>query len=275
MSIFNSINEIVREKMNKCVEVGTEQFISSIRAIYGSTERDNPIQIGTCILLQVKQRKYLLTAAHIIDNNQNSSLYVGGGDKLVLIEGEFLCTSKPESERKYDHYDFAYLELSKDLLELIGNVNFISKDKFAIHKVSTKGRLYLALGYPNSKNKMINAVDKSVKPQYSPYASTVQSSPELCQKLGLSGKEHLFINYDPKQSRNADGSIFNAMSPIGMSGGALIDMGCISKPEHYASGILFEGGLAGMLIEIHKEYKVMSAVRINFIIEQIERQNAL
>jgi hypothetical protein len=275
MSIVKPINEIVRERMNECADAGAQQFIKSIRAIYCSTEQGTPDHIGTCILVQVKQTKYLLTAAHVIDNNEYSSLYIGGETGLVLIEGNFVCTEKTDSGRENDYYDFAWLALSEELINRIGDVDFVSDDRFSSYSGATEGRLYLALGYPNSKNKKVNHQNRSVKPHYLKYSSTVKPNSALCQKLGISGEQHYFLDYNSKHSKNSEGLIVNSVGPRGISGGALIDMGNISKPEQYILGMPCSGRLAGMLIENHKEHKAMLAVKLDFIIEKIEKHDAL
>ncbi|OAI10146.1 hypothetical protein A1507_21935 [Methylomonas koyamae] len=269
MGIIKSVNEIVREKMNECVDVGTQQFANSIKPIYGSTEQGRPEHIGTCILLTINAKNYLLTAAHVIDNNEYTSLYIGSESNLILIEGNFLCTSKPNGCRDNDHYDFAWLEISETLLNKIGDASYISDENIAKKQEKTEGKLYLALGYPNSKNKKINNIAKSVKPQLFRYSSTIKQSQELCNKLGISGDDHLFLQHNSKHSKDSDGITVNSIEPRGISGGALIDMGNISKPEQYTEHVQCTGKLAGLLIENNKEYRLMSAVKINFIIQHI------
>jgi hypothetical protein len=275
MGIVKSIGEIVRERMTECTDAGAQQFIGSIRPIYGSTENGNPIHIGTCILLQIENLKYLLTAAHVIDENEHSSLYVGGESEVILIEGDFLCTKKPEGGRDNDHYDFAWLQLSDQFIGKMGNVCFAEEKQFSNYNGQTEGRLYLALGYPNTKNRQINTQEKSVKPHYMKYASTVKPNDVLCKKLGVSGKDHLFLNYNPKHSKDEAGKIVNSIVPRGISGGALIDMGNIAKLDSYIPGASCKGQIAGMLIENHRDCKAMSAVKVGVIVEQIKMNNVL
>ncbi len=275
MGVVKSIDEIVRERMSQCTAAGAQQFIGSIRPIYGSTQSGNPIHTGTCILLQIENGNYLLTAAHVIDENEHSSLYVGGESKVILIEEEFLCTKKPEGGRDNDHYDFAWLQLGDQFIGQMGNVCFAEEKQLSSYNGQTEGRLYLALGYPNTKNKQIDTQGKSVTPHYMKYASTVKPNETLCKKLGVSGKDHLFLNYNPKYSKDELGKIVNSIAPRGISGGALIDMGNIARPDSYVPNASWKGQIAGMLIENHRDYKAMLAVKIGVIVEQIKRNRAL
>lgn len=274
MGMIKSVNEVVQEKMNECADAGAQQFHDSIRPIYGSTEEGNPNHIGTCILLSIGQKKYLLTAAHIIEQNEHSSLYIGGKDKLVLVEGDFNCTNKPNGCRDKDHYDFAWLELSSTFSTRVGELRFISKESILQNQESTKGHLYLALGYPNSKNKKFDNRNKSIKPRLFKYSSIATEEPELCNELDISGNDHLFLDYNAKYSRDSNGFKTHSISPTGISGGALIDMGNISKPEQIKIDAQCNGLLVGMLIENHRKHNVMCAVKIGLIVNKIEKHGA-
>jgi hypothetical protein len=221
------------------------------------------------MLLNLGHENYLLTAAHIVDENKNTSLYVGTGNELELIEGEFFITREPEGGRNNDHYDFAWTKLSTDFLSKLERVKFIYEKDFAINLGNHYERLFLALGYPNSKNKNVNVPNKSVKPKFQKYSSIVKPNNDLCQKLGVSGNEHLFFEFDSKHSRNSDGAIGNSIEPRGMSGGAIIDMGRIGLKQ-LVPGTPCQGKLAGMLIENHKDHKTILVIKIGVIIKKIK-----
>jgi len=265
MGIVKTVSEVVRERMNECTDAGAQQFIGSIKPIYGSSHNGNPIHIGTCILLQIEKRKFLLTAAHVTDKNEYTSLYIGGGTELILIEGD----------RKKDHYDFAWLKLNEAFINKIWDVNFADETQLLFNNDDTEGKLYLALGFPNSKNKKINTQETSLTPKYMKYSSTVKQNDALCQKLRISGADHLFLDYDSKYSKDDNGQIVNSYAPRGISGGALVDMGKTSDPKSYIPQTPCTGKIAGMLVENHKDFKAMSAVKINVIVEQIKTKEAL
>jgi hypothetical protein len=54
----------------------------------------------------------------------------------------------------------------------------------------------------------------------------------LQAKLKVSGKDHLFIGFDHKRSRTADGRVVNSISPRGISGGAVFDAGNLADPDN-------------------------------------------
>lgn len=265
----NSINEIIRARINKCSDKAAKKFINSVRPIYGASINGNPIHIGSCLLLQVDGNKYIVTAAHIIDENKTSSLYIGGKHELVLIEGDFLCTSRPDGDRSKDHYDFALMKLNSDLVKKIGYKHYCSENELVTTYLNPKGRCYLALGYPHSRNKKINLSKKSVKPYYLKYTSIIVSNEQLCKKLKITGNDHYFLSFDPKKSKDSSGNIVNSVAPRGISGGALIDLGDFSKPYNLLDTAPCTAKLTGMMIENHPDQKAMVAVSIRIIIDQI------
>ena len=273
MNVVQPVKEFVRMKIDELTDAGAKKFYDSVRPLYGIAGSNSPNHIGTCILLSINQKKYLLTAAHVADHREDTALHVGVNNQLVEIDGNLTSTSKPSGGRDNDHYDFAWLELSPRFLKQAGHLEFITEEFISTGNVGTKNRLFLALGYPNSKNKKINHAKKTVVPRPLKYASTIKDKPRLCKKLGISGAEHLFLDFSSKYSKASDGQMVRSISPKGVSGGALVDMGKI--PIHDQRNALTKGLLAGLLIENHAEHQVMCAVKIGFIVDQIKRESQL
>lgn len=269
MSNILTINEMVREKMDQASDAVSAQFINTVRPIYGSSENGNPIHLGTCLLLEWNCQHYLITAAHIIDENEHSTLYVGVGSSLISVDGVFNATEKPNGDRDKDHYDFAWLKLSEASMSAYKNFEYIPSQNILSGNHKPGKNLHLGLGYPNSKNKQLNIVDHSLKPRYMNYSSTIVTATKLCDEWGISGKDHLFLKYDRKHAKDSEGNIVNTLSPCGTSGGALIDMGSFNKTEVCFPGHRFKGHLAGMLIEYSQKYNVLVAVRIHLILKTI------
>jgi hypothetical protein len=271
MSAIKSIPEIVRERMDECVESLSAKFLPAVRPIYGSTEQGLPNHIGTCTLLHIDDDRYLVTAAHVIDNNEYTSLYLGGapGRDLIEIKADFLVTSKPDNDRKKDPYDFAVWKLPQDVVTALGDVRYFEQAEIADNRILPAGRNYLALGYPNSKNKKLNIWNKTVELVAWKYSALVKPNQQLAQKLGISGRDHLFLDFDSRHSKDAAGKIINSVKPRGASGGPLIDMGFIAKPENLAPDRQLTGHLAGILIENQDRDKAIVAVKIGLVLSRV------
>ncbi len=91
---IQTINEISRDILNEWSENARARYRDAVRPIYGATGKGDPDHIGSCILLEVDGEQFLLTAAHVLDHNQNTSLYLGG-DELILLQFEALATIAP------------------------------------------------------------------------------------------------------------------------------------------------------------------------------------
>src|SRR5262245_60617989 len=185
MNCLVTLEDAVRRQMNSTVEAATAKFKKAIAPIYGSSPQGNPIHIGTCTFISWKSKKLLITAAHIIDENEHSSLYVGVDGELQQIRGSFVCTVKPDVSGEKDHFDFACLELKEEDTLLVPAEVFLSEQDLACTLAHDPNALYLALGFPNSKNKKLQLAKKSVKAQLMRYSSLLKPMPELCKSMGV------------------------------------------------------------------------------------------
>ncbi|WP_455387564.1 hypothetical protein [Petrachloros mirabilis] len=253
-----------------CSERIEKQFMAAIRPIYASSPNGNPIHIGTCVLVTHEGQKYLLTAAHILDQFSESILYVGGKQAFVEIEGTFACTNKPDGDRSRDHYDFAWLLLNPSQTEKLGDASFAEVGIDAELPREAEQRFHVALGYPNSTNSKLNMATKSAQPKPMRHTGHLKRNAKLCKKLGISGNEHLFLDYNSKHAKDDFGHIVNAIRPKGMSGGALIQMMDAPHLNHHIGDAPCSGQIAGLLIESHRKHNVIMALRIEIILRQIE-----
>jgi hypothetical protein len=185
-----TIEKMLRDRMAECTESVSAEFHDAVRPIYGSTERGTPEHLGTCFLLELRADRYMVTASHVIDHNELATLYVAGTNDLVMIQGDFLATRKPREE---DHYDFAFWKLNAKFVDELGSVKFFKEADIAKQRPPIKGRLYMALGYPCSKNRKLDVANKSVRPTIFPYTGTAKDDPSLAKLLKVSGPDHVFL----------------------------------------------------------------------------------
>lgn len=266
---IKTVQEYLYEEMDKNIEIAKDKFMKSILPIYGSSINGKPIHIGTSLYIQVDFQKLLLTAAHIVDELKITQLYVGVNSKLLPLEGKFKVTPNVDGSREKDHYDFAYLLLNSDLLSSFKSIPAIDESMISNYDGNTIGRNFVAFGYPNSKNKQINLEKNTVQPKMMKYSSVTKESPSLCTNLGVSGEDHLFLDFDSKYSKDSSGRKVSSINPKGISGGALIDMGEINKQilkiTHNQTC-----KLSALLIENHKSYRLFSATKMNIIVNTIK-----
>ena len=129
----------------------------------------------------------------------------------------------------------------------------------------------MVLGYPNSKNKKIDHVNRVVHSELWKYAGLAAPDQALQAKLGVSGKDHLFIKFNRKYSRAADGTRVNSISTRGISGGAVFDSGKLADPHNLQPDAYMPKRLAAIVIEYHPNYERIVAVKIRLIRQALGR----
>lgn len=259
------MNQAIRERINACADVGADQFRKSVRPIYGVNPRGIPELIGSGVLFDIGGKRYVITAAHVIDEAQQWGFQLGVGNKLVPINGEFTLTEAPYGNRDLDSWDFAWHRLSNTIAD---SGDFISEQRIA-RVDNGKHRLYLMLGYPGSQNK-VNPTSNRIAPKLARYTDTEKHVPLLCKELHISGDHHLFIGFDSKWSvRSRTGEKTRTFKPHGLSGGALLDMGDMSRIDNLASSAPCDAKLAGFLLSNHPEHKAICAVSARFVVDRI------
>ena len=259
--------------MSKIVELSEaaiSKYRSSIVPVYGSSLNGTPEHIGTAVLLNINGHKSLMTAAHVIDHNQCTCLYLGASNDLILIEMDFLTSQNPNRERCHDHYDFAVGSLSKNAINALEGAYFISESDISFKNIEPDGTTYTIAGYPNSKNKKINRSRNTVSPKLFHYSAVRKPNQSIAEKLKISEKSHIFTSYDSKYSQDSKGQKINSIKLEGLSGGPVFNIGQLSNPKVLAGLLNPNPCLAGIFIEYYRGQKAVIATRIGTIIEAIK-----
>jgi hypothetical protein len=264
-----STEEAVRAHLEESVAAASAILGAAVQPIYRADRNGRPTLFGTGFCLALGGRKYLVTAAHVVDDILKDGGYVLGDGEFVPLLGDFYCTEAPKGDRDCDYLDFAWKCLSDDDVATLGwSVFFYEKD-LCENRAPTVGRVYLALGYPRSKNKKADPTSRKVRPKMNKYYSTGKAFPDLFASLELSGHEHIAIAH-ANRSVDPDGVGVNSVYPRGMSGGPFIDLGRNSSLADLARKEPFQGRLAGMLIEKYDEHDALVAVKIDLIVTAIQ-----
>jgi len=155
--------KIISEELRERANAVAQEFLLAVRPIYGASEQSEPFHIGSCVLFKVAEYHFLITAAHVIDWSQNTTLYIGGHKSLVPINGECHRTSPVGGNQANDKLDIAFMEIDKETLKEIGSVRFLLPDEIDPNDIGKRGHVYLALGYSNTRNKKLDRYNKRVK----------------------------------------------------------------------------------------------------------------
>jgi hypothetical protein len=265
--------EFVRLHLESWANAARQKYRRAIRPIYAAGKNGKPVYVGTSFFLNIFDSTYIVTAAHVVDEAKNVGLYVAGVGGFVPVKGVFHCSTSPTGKRADDHFDFAWARVPGAYIMRIGDVVPITEQDISKNRVATTGRVYVALGYPRSKNKKVNPISKRITPKFARYYSTGKPFQELFKSLNLSGNEHIAIGYGT-QSVDSDGNKDNSFHPRGLSGGPLIDLGKAVSREDLQRTTPFEGVLAGMIIEKYDDHEALVSVKIDAILESIKNARA-
>lgn len=271
--IIRSLGQAFRERIYECSDAAHHNFHTSVRPLFAASKGHNLKHIGSCLLLQVDGINYVATAAHITDNIPQHELYVIGTEHTepVQLVGIIYSTQAPDGDRSRDKLDIAFTSISVDAATQLGTVTFINADEVSHNRVNLERRLYMAIGYPISKNRgKVNHNEHWIKTVSWRYVAGVENVPALAEEMTISGDDHLFLRYD-KYSKDAEGRKVSSVSPRGLSGGAMVDLGDVYSMDMFESATPFAGRLAGMVIEMHKTHRALVAVRIQKIIQAIRQ----
>ncbi len=271
--LIETLEESVMRRISECTEESAKDLQRSVRPIYASTDGTKPQPVWSCVLLQVEGRKYVVTAAHVIDWLADAALYVAGlvGQQLVQIVGEVSSTQAPIGGRRKDRWDFAFWPITARAASGLGVVRFLDSNDLSHNRASSKNRVYMAIGYPVSRNKRkIDAPKRKLKLVLRKYSSKALDLPKLAADLQISGNDHFFLQFE-KRSQDSEGRRVRTFNPVGMSGGAFVDLGDFTSISRYVPDQNAQGKLAGILSEHHKRHGAIVAVKIQSIVRAIKR----
>ena len=114
--------ELMIQKIAKEADIKSSKLLRFICPIYRVDSAGNPEQFGTGIYLSVDAERFLLTAAHVLDNNAESTLYIPSTKigKLVELEGPSFRSISDDELRANDHTDVGVIRLEPELVEHVG-----------------------------------------------------------------------------------------------------------------------------------------------------------
>lgn len=120
--------------------------------IYEEDDRERPALFGSGVILRVPPRLFLLTAAHVLDRNRQSTLYVPGRDELVPLKGSSGRTLEPASGRIDDKIDIGFVCLEAAMQEELTRFRILRPEDIDANDAPAPKTLYAFAGYPATQN---------------------------------------------------------------------------------------------------------------------------
>jgi hypothetical protein len=227
------------------------------------------------MLLRIGGHPIFVTAAHVLDPlHEGVELSVGGspGTRPVPIEGGvFRMTTPPQGNRLKDHVDSAFWKMPDKAVTALGSVWFVDPFRLSHNRASVERRYYMAMGFAHSRNrKSVDNARRGIRNLISRYSGSVVEIPALAAELGVSGADHMFLNFE-QRAQSEDDTTVDAFSPAGLSGGPLLDLGDCLSESAYSTETTHRASVSGILIEYHPKYKAVVAVKIGPIVAGIKK----
>jgi hypothetical protein len=250
--------EYSRQRLHELMATAATDIAKAVFPIYCAADRGRAEHLGSCVLIRHDSRHLLFTAAHVVDANKVTSLYIPIQGKLRKLEGSGIITRAPGGIRDIDRFDFCVLDLPQNLVRELGNIRYVEQHEVLSAGTTPPRHAYMAFGYPNSENKPDHTSLKIVPRRFS-YGGP------LNRVRGASERDHLRMRYD-KRSRTLEGDVVASLDPKGVSGGAMFDLGGILDTSDLSAATGARFRLAGLLIERRRREQVIIATRMETIL---------
>lgn len=210
----DGIEGISHDEIVARVDAAKNRFVPSVRPLFRQDDGQAPVLIGCGVLLAVGPVRFILTAAHVIDEFQSADLLIGGPSELLPAEGIARRNDPaPGKTRKEDATDAAVFEIKAGTLsELDGR--FLSPSELSPDANPVEGRQYLVLGYPSSRAKA-KRPERVIRPQLFPFITT--EALDAYDQLDIKRFSHIALTFDQKSVTNGKTQL-TAPKPEGLSG---------------------------------------------------------
>lgn len=258
------LSEIIKDDFKEATDVLSPQLLPSVQPIYGADQEGLPFQIGSAIFIKIENLHFLVTAAHVLEWNKETSLYVGTGSKLSLVDGQFHILSNGGTNQ----IDLAFMLIKNEIQVKFKNIRFIGINELDVNDDGNKSHAYLVLGFPNSKNKSINKHKKIVKPNPLIFTGVSGFKKNTYDKLNIYEETHLLVKYNKRKIQDESDKIMFAPDPIGISGGGVWRIRQYGKLDTYQSKN-YEPKLVAVLIEWHREHAALMSIRVSALVQAL------
>lgn len=262
ITVAEASKAVVMRAANSAVAM----FSSAVGPVFVRVPRSKPRHCGSCVFVSLRGRTYLITAKHVLDEQRHGSLYIGGPSKVVELVAEVAYSGANLSPGEVDRHDIAVAALHDELVQRLGVTNPIDLSTALSWKPALSGDRYMILGYPHSKNRHALADPKRL-PQVDWALITRAKATQSCAaKPYVNAKMHLVLDWDSKQTIDADLNRITSPNPRGMSGGAVFDLGNFTDHEVLAGIRAPVPRLVAIPIEHHDREDAIVCLRLTTVI---------
>lgn len=161
-------------------------------------KKDYKLQ-GTGVLVSIGKEKFILTAAHVIDDDKE--LMIPLNDNNLFVPGGNWIFNNFNGNREKDKLDIAILKLDKESAnELELKYSFLSEENFLFNHNPTNIFLYTFLGYPETFSRYSQSKGSFHCRPFFHFNFICEE--KVYQELDYSKERNILINYNKQKSIN-------------------------------------------------------------------------
>jgi hypothetical protein len=221
--------------------------------------RGRAVSVGSGVLVKLGNDTFLLTAAHVTDQNCGSRLSLPGRQGNVGFHGSQSKTRLPLSgDRMKDHYDINFLCLDAAMVEALHpRLMPLQWEDVDVFDKTAAGDGYSFVGYPHRKSRVDGHIISTTLCTFSGEAAPLSSY----QKLGYNPQHNVLIRFRRGKTVNySTGHRQTAVHPEGLSGGAVVSWLKRVTPSAESPP---SAKLVGILTAYFESEHLLAATRIN------------
>ena len=224
-------------------------------------------QVGSSVILQIKNKTFLLTVAHVADFLKHGDLFIPSKEGFQQLYGSYSTVKLPTGKkREHDKVDIAYFKLDVDVSrDIHPTIKALGRNDLHLSESLVENDIYTLSGYPLSKAKNRGKAYKSEIYSFTGPAAGFS----MYEEFGYDFQFHIFVRFNRKQSCTTDGVKQMSPHPKGISGGAVF-----SWPKDFPN---IKGHPKFHLVGIGHTYKenekVFVGTRINAYLANIYNNN--
>jgi len=207
------------QEQNAAKEALANEMASYVHSVRIEDENRMPFLVGSCVLLRVSQRLFALTAAHVLDENVNETLFIVTPNTSVILEGQKHTTLSAYTDHRDDPIDVGVLQLDDPTSRELQEAQTLTLGCCDALASPLPNALYFACGFPHTKNRRANLTTATVQANRFKFFSK-SLPPDFYQDVNRNVGQHFVVGFD-KRHVIQDNRDVTAPHPHGVSGGAL------------------------------------------------------
>lgn len=257
ISIKDNAKIVVDEHASEIISYSPQLYLK----VADRGENKSIIPCASSILFTHSDQFFLITAGHVIAENNPENLGILEGNEFFHIRGKLLYIN-PNQDEKSDKIDLAIFKLSNELtIDLARHYKFLTFKNFLLdHEMKEHDPRYLVVGYPWRSSKL-NPVAKTIFPKPFIFLTNLATENGYLH-LHTNKQTNIVLQYHQKKIVSwKTNSITKGVNPQGISGCGVWFINKfiydpINKPPLR---------LIGIITEQDKNKRLLQATRIDYV----------